>query len=77
MNKYTANDTMKLIGRQNLEEIDNIEPNVGDAIRDIISANGIPEQYANNMFGMCADAMFFGTILGKRIERLKRKGGAV
>ncbi len=74
MFKYNANDTMKLLRKQNIMELGNIEENFWGVIRDIMTANGIPEEFiGNKMFMMGVNIVQYGAILGKRIERQRNK----
>ncbi len=74
MFKYNANDTMKLLRKQNIMELGNIEENFWGVIRDIMTANGIPEEFiGNKMFMMGVNIVQYGVILGKRIERQRNK----
>lgn len=74
MLKYSANDTMELIGKQNLVELKDIEPNLQGVIRDIMTANGIPEEFiGDKIFMLGVNAVQYGIILGKRIERQRKK----
>lgn len=74
MFKYDANDTMRLLGKQNLAELGEIEPYFINEIKDIMTANGIPEKFiGNKMFMMGVNIVQYGVILGKRIERQRNK----
>ena len=74
MLKYSANDTMELIGKQNLVELKDIEPNLQEVIKDIMTANGIPEEFiGDKIFMLGVNAVQYGIILGKRIERQRKK----
>lgn len=74
MFKYDANDTMKLLGKQNIIELGNIEPYFIKEIKDIMTANGIPEEFiGNKMLMMGVNIAQYGAILGKRIERQRNK----
>lgn len=74
MNKYDANDIMKLLGKQNLAEPRNIEPYFINEVKDIMTANGIPEKFiGDKMLMMGVDIVQYGVILGKRIERKRNK----
>jgi len=64
MFKYNANDTMKLLRKQNIMELGNIEENFWGVIRDIMTANGIPEEFiGNKMFMMGFNIVQYGAIL--------------
>lgn len=74
MFKYDANDTMKLLGKQNIIELGNIEPYFIKEIKDIMTANGIPEEFiGDKMLMMGINIAQYGAILGKRIERQRNK----
>lgn len=74
MNRYSLNDTMKLLAKQNVVEVAEVAPNAGDIVRDIMTANGIPSEFVSSeMLGMGIDIILFGVILGKRIERRRNK----
>lgn len=74
MFKYDANDIMRLLGKQNLAEPGNIEPYFINEIKDIMTANGIPEKFiGDKMLVMGVDIVQYGVILGKRIERKRNK----
>lgn len=74
MFKYDANDIMRLLGKQNLAEPGNIEPYFINEVKDIMTANGIPEEWiGNKMLMMGVDIVQYGVILGKRIERQRNK----
>ena len=78
MNKYAKNETMKLIGKQDIAELAELAPNAPDIINDIMTANGIPDEIVDgDMIGMGIDIILMGIIYGKRIERARRKGGAL
>ena len=66
---YTQNETMRMIGRQNIERyIDNAE--VSKGIQEITQARGYN---LNSIFGVIFDVFLFGCITGKREERAKKK----
>lgn len=66
---YTQNETMRMIGRQNIERyIDNAE--VSKGIQDITQARGYN---LNSIFEIIFDVFLFGCITGKREERAKKK----
>lgn len=74
MFKYDANDIMRLLRKQNLAEPGNIEPYFINEVKDIMTANGIPEEWiGNKMLMMGVDIVQYGVILGKRIERQRNK----
>ena len=74
MFKYDANDTMRLLGKQNLAELGEIEPYFINEIKDIMTANGIPEEWiGDKMLIMGVNIVQYGAILGKRIERQRNK----
>lgn len=74
MFKYDANDTMRLLGKQNLAEPENIEPHFINGIKDIMTANGVPEEWiGDKMLMMGVNIVQYGVILGKRIERKRNK----
>lgn len=74
MFKYDINDTMRLLGKQNLAEPGNIEPYFINEIKDIMTANGIPEEFiGDKMLMMGVNIVQYGVILGKRIERKRNK----
>lgn len=74
MFKYDANDTMRLLGKQNLAELGEIEPYFINEVKDIMTANGIPEEFiGNKLFMMGINIVQYGVILGKRIERQRNK----
>lgn len=74
MHKLNANDTMRLLEKQNAMELLNIEPNLWGVIKDIMTANGIPEEFFDDeMFMMGVYIIHYGVVLGKRIERQRNK----
>lgn len=74
MFKYNANDTMRLLGKQNLAEPGDIEPYFINEIKDIMTANGILEEWiGDKMLMMGVNIVQYGVILGKRIERQRNK----
>lgn len=69
---YTQNDTMRMIGLQNIERyIDNAE--VSKGIQDITQARGYK---LNSIFDVVFDVFLYGCITGKREERAKKKATA-
>lgn len=74
MFKYDANDTMRLLGKQSMTQLNDIEPNFGNILKNIMTANGFPEKFINGkLLMMGADFVQYGVILGKRIERQRNK----
>lgn len=74
MNRYNANDTMRLLAKQNMVEVAELAPDIGSIVRDIMTASGIPnELIGSEMIGMGVDIILYGAILGKRIERKRNK----
>lgn len=74
MFKYNANDTMKLLRKQNIMELGNIEEKLWEVVKDIMTANGIPEEFiGNKLFMMGINIVQYGVTLGKRIERQRNK----
>lgn len=74
MFKYDANDIMRLLRKQNLAEPGDIEPYFMSEIKDIMTANGIPDKWIDNkMLMLGIDIVQYGVILGKRIERRRNK----
>lgn len=70
MFKYNANDTMKLLGKQNIMELGNIEENFWGVIRDIMTANGIPkESIGDKLFMMGINIVQYGVILLAKYRR--------
>lgn len=78
MTDYKANDTMKLIGKQDMAELAEIAPNMPDVVKDIVTAHGLPEKIAEdgNIIMLGADFILLGIVYGKRLERMRRKGAA-
>lgn len=71
---YDVNDTMRLLGKQNLAEPGDIEPYFINEIKDIMTANGVPEEWiGDKMLMMVVNIVQYGVILGKRIERKRNK----
>lgn len=74
MFKYNANDTMRLLGKQSITQLNDIEPNFGNILKDIITANGFPEKFiGDKLLMMGANFVQYGVMLGKRIERQRNK----
>lgn len=74
MFKYDANDTMKLLGKQSMTQLNDIEPNFGDILKNIMTANGFPEKFiGDKLLMMGTNLVQYGVILGKRIERKRNK----
>lgn len=74
MSRYNANDTMRLLARQNMVEVAELAPNISSIIRDIMTASGMPNEFiGSKMIEMGVDIILYGIILGKRIERKRNK----
>ena len=66
---YEQNDTMRMIGRQNIARyIDNEE--TSHSIQDIVQARGYD---LRSVFDVVFDVFLYGCITGKREERAKKK----
>lgn len=66
---YEQNDTMRMIGRQNIVRyIDNEE--TSHSIQDIVQARGYD---LRSVFDVVFDVFLYGCITGKREERAKKK----
>lgn len=48
MLKHNVNATMRLLGKQNIMELGNIEEKLWEVVKDIMTANGIPEEFIGN-----------------------------
>ncbi len=74
MLKHNANATMRLLGKQNIMELGNIEEKLWEVVKDIMTANGIPKEFISNKFFMMGiNIVQYGVILEKRIERQRNK----
>lgn len=72
-NRYTANETMKLLGKQYHSAI--IDARVYAEIKDILQAHGF-DNALNNAFNlgmMGVDIFMLGFIYGKRVERARKR----
>lgn len=74
MFKYSSNDTMKLLGKQSMTQLNGIEQNFGDILKNIMTANGFPKKFiGDKLLMMGTNLVQYGVILGKRIERQRNK----
>ena len=64
MRMYEANETLRMIGRQQINESHN------SAIKAIVDGMGLPMTTDNVM--LATNALQYGIILGKRVERKKK-----
>lgn len=74
MSRYKINDTMKILAKQSMAEVAAIAPDAPTKIKDIMTANGMPNEFiGSNMLNMGIDIILYGVMLGKRLERQRNK----
>lgn len=53
MSRYKTNDTMKILAKQSMAEVAAIAPAAPTEIKDIMTANGMPNEFiGSNMLNM-------------------------